>query len=167
MIIEFLRYIFGYINFKAYGGLADRFLNLCTREKIPLWNIKNINGNIFATTTVSGYLLLKSPAKKSGMKLLSLEKKGLKFFLKNNKSKLGILVGLVAFFCVITVLSQFIWSVSVVGNTTLENDYLLSAFEKYGVKVGARISQIDAKEAAQNVVAEIPNLSWQLTEKAQ
>lgn len=160
MIIEFLRYIFGYINFKAYGGLADRFLNLCTREKIPLWNIKNINGNIFATTTVSGYFLLKSPAKKSGMKLLSLEKKGLKFFLKNNKSKLGILVGLVAFFCVITVLSQFVWSVSVVGNSALENDYLLSAFEKHGVKVGARISEIDAKETAQNVVAEIPNLSW-------
>ena len=154
MIIEFIKYILGYIDFKAYGGLADRFLNLCTREKIPLWNIKNINGVIFARTTVTGYLSLKSPARKSGMKLLALDKKGLKFFLERNKSRLGILVGIIVFFCVITVLSKFVWSISVVGNSTLDSDYIISAFENHGVKVGARISQIDAKDVAQDVVGE-------------
>ncbi len=160
MIIEIIKYILGYIDFKAYGGLADRFLNLCTRDKIPLWNIKNINGVIFARTTVSAYLSLKAPARKSGMKLLSLEKKGLKFFLQRNKSRLGILVGIAVFFCVITVLSQFVWSISVVGNTSLDSDYIISAFEDHGVKVGAKISQIDAKDVAQEVVSEIPTLSW-------
>lgn len=160
MIIEFIRYLLGYIDFKAYGGLADRFLNLCTREKIPLWNIKNINGNIFARTTASGYLSLKAPARKSGMKLLALNKNGLKFFLKRNKSRFGILVGIIAFFCVITVLSQFVWSISVVGNVSLDSDYILSAFEKHGVKVGAKITNIDAKDTAQLVVGEIENLSW-------
>lgn len=160
MIIEFIKYILGYIDFKAYGGLADRFLNLCTREKIPLWNIKNINGVIFARTTVTGYLSLKSPARKSGMKLLAIDKKGLKFFLERNKSRLGILVGIIAFFCVITVLSKFVWSISVVGNSTLDSDYIISAFEEHGVKVGAKISKIDAKDVAQDVVGEIPNLSW-------
>lgn len=160
MIIEFIRFLLGYIDFKAYGGLADRFLNLCTREKIPLWNIKNINGNIFARTTASGYLALKNPAKKSGMKLLALNKNGVMFFLKRNKSRLGILVGIVVFFCILTVLSQFVWSISVVGNSTIDNDYILTAFEKHGVKVGAKISDIDAKDTAQLVVAEIENLSW-------
>ena len=160
MIIEFIKYILGYIDFKAYGGLADRFLNLCTREKIPLWNIKNINGNIFARTTVTGYLSLKIPARKSGMKLLALDKKGLKFFLARNKSRLGFLIGMIAFFCVITVLSQFVWSISVVGNSDLDSGYIISAFENNGVRVGARISEIDAKDVAQNVVSEIPNLSW-------
>ena len=75
LIIEFLRYFFGYINFKAYGGLADRFLNLCTKEKIPVWNIKNVNGTIYASTTIEGYFILKSPARKSGMKLLHIKQK--------------------------------------------------------------------------------------------
>ncbi len=160
MIIELIKYIIGYIEFKAYGGLADRFLNLCTREKIPIWNIKNINGNIFARTTVSGYLSLKNIARKSGMKLLALNKRGLKFFLIRNKSRLGIAIGIVAFICIITTLSQFVWSVSVVGNSTLDNDYILSAFQKHGVKVGAKISDIDARGVAQSVVGEIENLSW-------
>ena len=46
------------------------------------------------------------------------------------------------------------------GNSTIDNDYILTAFEKHGVKVGAKISDIDAKDTAQLVVAEIENLSW-------
>ena len=80
LIIEFIRYLLGYVNFKAYGGLADRFLNLCTRDKIPVWNIKNVKGVILACTTVSGYFALKRPARKSGMKIVAVEKKGLRFF---------------------------------------------------------------------------------------
>lgn len=160
VIVELIRYLFGYINFRAYGGLADRFLNLCTKERIPLWNIKNIKGNIYASTTVYGYLLLKNPARKSGMKLVAVEKKGLKFTLIRNKAKVGILAGLVAFIAIIVVLSQFVWSVSIIGNTTVDNETILSAFENQGVCVGAKISSVDAKLSAQKVVAEIEELSW-------
>lgn len=159
-IIELIRYILGYINFKAYGGFADRFLNLCTREKIPVWNIKNVNGVIYASTTVQGYFALKKPAKKSGMKVSAIDKKGLCFFLRRNKSRVGIAVGTLAFIGVITVLSQFVWSVSVMGNETIDSDYLLTVFENHGVKVGAKISDIDAKSIAQTVVSEVENLSW-------
>ena len=160
LIIEFLRYFFGYINFKAYGGLADRFLNLCTREKIPVWNIKNVNGTIFASTTIDGYFALKIPARKSGMQLCAIEKKGLKYFFRKHKSRVGILVGAMIFIGLIATLSQFVWSVSIVGNVSIDEDVLLSAFENHGVKVGAKISDIDAKNVAKTVVSEIENLSW-------
>jgi similar to stage IV sporulation protein len=84
----------------------------------------------------------------------------LKFFLKRNKIRLGLLIGAVIFACVIYTLSQFVWSVSLVGNVDLQEDYLLSAFESYGVKVGATISSIDDNDIAQKVVSDIPELSW-------
>jgi similar to stage IV sporulation protein len=151
IIIQILRYIFGYINFRAYGGFSDRFLNLCTRYGIPLWNIKNVKGNISATTTVDGYLSIRRAVKKSGMKTIVLEKKGLKFFLRKNKIRVGILIGAVIFVCIIAILTRFVWSVSLVGNVNLEEEQLLSAFEKYGVKVGAPISALDEKETAKKV----------------
>jgi len=80
LIIELIRYLFGYINFRAYGGFADRFINLCTKDEIPLWNIRNINGNITASTTIEGYLSIRHAARKSGMRLRVTEKKGLIFF---------------------------------------------------------------------------------------
>ena len=160
LIINLVRYILGYINFRAFGGFSDRFLNLCTRDGIPLWNIKNIKGNITASTTINGYLSIRKAAKKSGMQLMVVERKGLIFFLKRNKIRLGLLIGVVIFACVIYTLSRFVWSVSLVGNVDLQEDYLLSAFENYGVKVGATISSIDDNDIAQKVVSDIPELSW-------
>ncbi len=160
LLIGLIRYIFGYINFRAFGGFSDRFLNLCTRDGIPLWNIKNVKGNISASTTIEGYLAIRRPAKKSGMKVMTLEKKGLIFFLKRHKVRVGLLAGAVICICIIFVLSQFVWSVSLVGNIELEEDYLLSVFEEYGVKVGVTKSSIDNKDVAQKVVGEISELSW-------
>lgn len=160
IIISIIRYIFGYINFRAFGGFSDRFLNLCTRDGIPLWNIKNVKGNISASTTINGYLSIRRAAKKSGMRVMSLERKGLLFFLKKNKIRIGLLIGAVVFAGLIFILSQFVWSVSLVGNVDLEEDYLLSSFEKYGVKVGSHISVIDDNDIAQKVVSEIEELSW-------
>ncbi len=159
-IISIIRYILGYINFRAFGGFSDRFLNLCTRDGIPLWNIKNVKGNISASTTIDGYLSIRRPAKKSGMRVMAIERKGLVFFLKKNKIRVGLLIGAVVFTCITALLSQFVWSVSLVGNIELEEDYLLTAFEKYGVRVGASASSIDNKDIAQRVVSETPELSW-------
>ncbi len=160
IIIEFIRYLFGYIKFRAWGGFADRFINLCTKDEIPLWNIRNINGNITASTTIDGYLSIRSAARKSGMRLRVTEKKGLIFFLKRNKLRTGLFLGFALSVLIITVLSQFVWSVSLVGNVTLDNDYILDTFEKYGVCVGSKISSVDTELAAQNAMSDIEKLSW-------
>lgn len=73
---------------------------------------------------------------------------------------MGILIGAVLSVALIFTLTRFVWSVSVVGNTTLEDEYILSSFEKYGVKVGSPISSVDVKEAAQCAVTDMPELTW-------
>lgn len=160
MIIQLLRYLLGYINFKAFGGFADRFVNLCTKEGIPLWNVRNINGNITANTTVDGYLAIRSPARKSGMRVSSISKVGLKYFLRKHKTRVGVALGFVVSLAIMVTLTQFVWSVSVVGNTTLDEDFILSAFEKYGVSVGKPISSIDGDEVVGLVMSDIEKLSW-------
>ena len=160
MIIRFLRYLIGYIKFRAFGGFADRFINLCTKQGIPLWNVRNINGNITANTTIDGYLAIRSPARKSGMRVISIEKVGVRYFLRKHKKRIGIMLGALVSVLVIFTLTQFVWSVSVVGNTNLEEDAILSSFKNYGVSVGVPISSIDNDEVASLVMSEIETLSW-------
>ena len=160
MIIRFLRYLIGYIKFRAFGGFADRFINLCTKQGIPLWNVRNINGNITANTTIDGYLAIRSPARKSGMRVISIEKVGVRYFLRKHKKRIGIMLGALVSVLVIFTLTQFVWSVSVVGNTNLEEDAILSSFKNYGVSVGVPISSIDNDEVAALVMSEIETLSW-------
>ena len=160
MIIKLLRFILGYVDFVAEGGFPDRFLNLCTKEEIPLWNIENIGGKIKASTTLKGYLRIKSPSKKSGMKTRNIKKNGLYFFLKRNKKRVGILFGIIIFTFIICILSQFVWSVQVVGNTTIETDKILDEFASYGVKVGAYYNKINLTEVADMALKNNAQYSW-------
>ncbi len=160
MIIQILRYLFSYIKFKAVNGFADRFINLCTKEGIPLWDVRNFNNTIYANTTVQGYLAIHTVARKSGMKVKAIDKVGLKYFLKNHKARVGIALGVVVSIVLFYILTQFVWSVSVVGNTTLDTDAILSTLEGYGVRVGVPIASIDNDEAAALVMGDIPKLSW-------
>ncbi len=160
MIIKIIRYIFGYINFRAFGGFDHRFLNLCTRDGIPLWNIKNVKGNISASTTIDGYLHIRNAARKSGMKVMAIEKKGLIFFLKQYKIRVGIFIGAVVCVLITIILSQFVWSVTLYGNIDIEDDALLSVFEENGVYVGMPIKNLEDNDIAQRVVSEMENLSW-------
>lgn len=160
MIIQLLRYLLGYINFKAKGGFADRFINLCAKEGIPLWNVQNIKNNITGSTTIEGYLALHHIAKKSGMRVAHTDKVGLKYFFRNHKARVGVLIGLGVVVALLSVLSQLVWSVSVVGNSNIEGDDLLSSLEGYGVKIGAISSKIDNDEVASQLLSEYESLSW-------
>ena len=160
LIIKLLRYITGYISFRAFGGFADRFLNLCAKDGIPLWNVRNHQGRITASTTIRGYLSIRRAARLSGMRVMHTEKRGLIFFLKEHKRRAGILAGAAGAAALIFVLSQFVWSVSVVGNTTFEEAQLLKIFEGYGVRVGAVTSKLDLKEIANKAVSDNPRLAW-------
>lgn len=160
LIIEFIRWFFGYVNFNACDGFADRFINLCTKNEIPLWNIQNIGGKITASTTLQGYLQIHDSARKSGMRVRVSEKKGLIFFLKKHKKRIGLLIGVVLCATMLVFLSQFVWSVSVVGNTTLDEDYIMEIVENYGIKVGERITKEEIEIAVEKVATDIPELSW-------
>lgn len=160
MIIKFLKYIIGFVKFSASGGFSEMFINLCKAENIPLWNIKNSNGEITAQISVGGYKLLRDIAKKSGMKIHIIKKCGLRFWLAKNKVRSGLAVGVTAFILILITLSQFAWRIEVVGNLEIEDTEILSAFEGYGVKTGAKISDLDLKTITEKVLKDIPELSW-------
>lgn len=160
MIIKFLKYIIGFIKFSAKGGFCEMFINLCKTENIPLWNIKNSGSEITADTSVNGYKNIRKIAKKSGMKMRIVKKCGLRFWLAKNKVRSGLAVGFIAFVLILITLSQFAWRIEVVGNVEIEDAEILSAFEGYGVKTGAEISDLDLKSITEKVLRDMPEISW-------
>ena len=69
LIIRLIRFLLGFVTFTAYGGFPERFVNLCTMNKIPLWNMKKEKDFITADTTVNGYKSIKASAKNSGVRV--------------------------------------------------------------------------------------------------
>ena len=160
LIIKLIRFVLGYVSFKAQGGFTERFVNLCTLNKIPLWNMTKQGDTLYADTTVKGYKSIRQSAHRSGAELKIQKKHGLPFFLEHNRKRRGILIAAAVCVAFIAFLSRFVWSISVEGNHTLSKEQVLSAFSENGVKVGALKSKIIPEEVSYEAQKLLPELLW-------
>ena len=69
MLVRVLRSVLGYVEFEAFGGFAERFINLCTLNGINLWDVKNDGVKVCACTDFDGYKKMRKCARNSGMRL--------------------------------------------------------------------------------------------------
>lgn len=160
LVLNFLRFVFGYVTFTAKNGFPERFINLCKRNNILLWNLKSENSVLTACTDISGYKKIRRAAKKSGMKVRLICKNGLPFFLAKHSRRAGVLVGVCFCICSIAVLSTRIWSIDVVGNERVSGEEILSVFEELGLKKGVAGAKIDLKSTEIAALQKLPELSW-------
>ena len=85
LFVHLIRFLCGYVRFRATGGFPERFINLCSRENIPLWDISGGKEVLYAKTTIRGYHRLRSCARKSGMRPRVSERYGLPFLLHRHR----------------------------------------------------------------------------------
>ncbi|MBR3788620.1 MAG: sporulation protein YqfD [Clostridia bacterium] len=160
MIINFLRLILGFVEFEAKGGFPERFLNLCTVNGITLWQVQNDGVKVKACTSVKAYKNIKKSARNSGMKVKIVRKRGLPFFIKNNRARAGVLVGLslVVFFLALS--SCMLWNIEVIGNEKIKSEVLMESLSNNGVRIGVFKSKIDTIAIQNELLDEYKDLSW-------
>lgn len=159
-VVKLFRLFSGYVRFRARGGFPERFINLCSNEEIPLWDISGGKRELYASTTLRGYHNIRKCAKKSGMLPRIIKRAGLPFYLRSHKSRAGILVGAVLSVSLIAALSMFVWTVQVQGNKEIPAQEILSAFDEMGVHVGALKRKIDVEKLQSDGLQKLPELSW-------
>ncbi len=159
-IIKFIRFLFGYVTFTAKGGFPERFVNLCTKNKIPLWNMRKEKDTVFADTTVKAYKSIRKCAKKSGVRVKLSKKHGLPFFIGANRTRVGLCIGFAVAVVTVSFLSTMVWNITVSGNKTLTDEQILEAFSHCGVKIGARASSISSQQAEYQAKKELPLIAW-------
>lgn len=160
LIVRIIRFLTGYVSFTATGGFIERFVNLCTKNKIPLWNLKRRDDFLKADTTVNGYKNIRESAKRSGVRVSIEQKHGLPFFMHKYRKRCGILAGMGFAILVTLLLSSMIWTINVSGNTELTDEQVIEAFYETGVKIGALKSKIDCTECAFQVTRKLPELTF-------
>ena len=78
-MLRVFRNITGYVKFYGKGVFPERFLNLCAKENILVWNSKvNVN-EMTGCMHIHDYKNIKKIAKKSSMRLKITKKRGLPF----------------------------------------------------------------------------------------
>ncbi len=150
----------GYVEIEATGGFPERFINLCSHNKINIQDVKMCGNKISAVTDIKSYYKIRMVAKKSGMKVHIIKKHGLPFWMQRNRKRVGIVFGFVFLFVMTFFLSGRIWSVNVVGNKNIPEENIINAFEELGVKTGKKNENLNPKEISRNALKKMDDLMW-------
>lgn len=150
----------GYVTFTATGGFSERFINLCQKNKIILWDIKSKSGVIYANTTIKNYKRIRESARRSSMTVRIYKKHGFPFIAHRHRNRVGFLAGFVAFLVIIGMLSTRVWTIDVKGNVNVTDKEIIQVFDSLGVDVGSKISDIDVKKVQDLALTELEDLSW-------
>lgn len=160
MLFELFSFIFGYVTFRARDGFAERFINLCTAQEIPLWNISKLGNCITACTTVAGYKKIRKASSESSMKVRLVKKHGLPFIVSNNRDKLGLVIGFFIFAVGMIFLSGRVWTVNVTGNSAVSSQWIEQTFDESGLHIGSKVSKLDRQKIVADSLIKTKELSW-------
>lgn len=160
IFIKLLRLLAGYVCFTATNGFTERFINLCSLNNIPLWELKADGETVTARTTISGYLNIKQCAVRSGMRLKITSRRGMPFFAEKHKQRVGVLIGLGVYLTIISVMSSMIWTINISGNNRVTDEEILEVLAQAGLEKGAFKDSINAPAVRFFALSRLPEVTY-------
>ncbi len=113
-----------------------------------------------ASAFVWDYRKMPAVRRDSDMRVRIVSRHGLPFFIYNRRNRVGLLIGAVLFCILLGILSGRVWNIEVIGNTEVDVNDILDAYEAQGVKTGTRVSSLKMDRIKENVVDSVPGIIW-------
>ena len=161
LLLRLWNYIRGYVIILVEGYFLEKFMNICTRRQILLWDIRRHKNCILTMkVTINGFKLLRTIARKSKCRVRIVRKKGLPFLFSRYRRRKAFVAGAVLFVGLVYLMTSFIWSVEITGNEELETSYIESILSFHGIKPGVLKYGIDTKKTVSKIMLDVEKLSW-------
>jgi similar to stage IV sporulation protein len=160
-LIRLWHYLKGYVIIIVNGQSVEKFINICTRRQILLWDMERVERNsVRMKMSIRGFKNARTAARKSRCRMRILEKKGFPFLFGKYKKRKGFVLGLIVFAVLIYFMTSIIWSIDITGNYHVKADKLIEQMSEYGIYRGASKRAIDPKFLADMLMLKNRQLSW-------
>lgn len=160
MILNILRWFFGYVSFTVKGGNVEKFINIVVFDGVTLWDILKVKNTLTAKTSVSDYKKLRFFTRQTNSKIKMLKKFGMPFIVKKYKKRLGLIFGMAIFSTVIYILSLYIWNINITGNSIISTEEIVNVMEELGISSGTLKNRLEIPMIRQIAMSKLPNISW-------
>ena len=80
MVKQFLQYAKGHVRIRVTGSSYERFLNICAKHQIFLWDLQSVDNAYEMNLSIRDFRMLRPLARKSSTKVRIIERYGLPFF---------------------------------------------------------------------------------------
>ena len=161
LLVNLFNIIRGYVIIMVEGYFLERFINICTRRQIYLWDIKKINSaKIRLKISINGFKMLRPIAHKTGCSVRIVQKKGLPFLLYKHRRRKTFIAGIVIFFGILWYITSFVWVIEVVGNEHLEAGEIKASLRECGFKKGSFKATLNLPALENRMLLANDKLSW-------
>ena len=93
MFKKFFKFLYGYVIIKVYGKGAERFINICLRRNIDVWNIKPFDDGIEMCIYIKDFFHIRQVRKKSNVKIKISQRRGIKHLMRLYRKRYLFLIG--------------------------------------------------------------------------
>ena len=158
-LINLLR---GYVEITVTGAFPERLLNLCAQNRLQFWRLRWIDETSFTFRIVlQDRKRLDELAQRAMCELSERYRRGAVVVAESMvRRRWGFLIGLALCVVAVSFLSQFLLVVEVTGNETVPTAVILAQLQRVGVRPGAYGPAIVQREAANDALLGLPELSY-------
>lgn len=134
----------GYVRAEVTGSACGRFFNLCVKNGIHLWDVRQLSEGRFSFYAARKEIWDMHPyIRKCGVHMQIKEKGGWWFFFFRYRRRIAFPVALAAVVLLFGYASRFVWKIEVVGNSSLTSETIIDYLQKNGVGLGAAAKEVD------------------------
>jgi similar to stage IV sporulation protein len=161
LLLRLWNYLRGYVIILVEGYFIEKFINICTRRQILLWDVRVQQDRLISMKlSINGFKLLRPVVRKTKCKVSLLKKVGLPFIFNRYRRRKAFFAGAVLFIISIYVMTSFIWSVDITGNKELQTAQLEQSLAKHGIRTGVLKYAVNTDSAVTGMLLELRDISW-------
>lgn len=162
MIIKILiSYLIGYLKITVEGYYIERFINICTNNKLTIWKLKRKNNVLLEMNIrLQEFKKVLKIAQKTKCKVKIKSKKGIPFIMhKYRKRKIFTLL-LILIIGFIIFSSNFVWNIEIKEEKGEVVENILEDLEECGLKTGEWKSKVDTKNIINKIRLKRKDIAW-------
>ena len=162
MLLSMLKLVQGFLQVTLTGSSPERFLNLCIRRNILIWNLcpnKEAGGFDFCIS-LKGFRASKELLKKTHTTVKIRKKCGLPFFLHRYRARKLFAIGILLCVLLLWNCSKYVWKIEVNGTSELSQDMILSWLEQKDNGFGTKKNRIDCAAIEADLRSDFDVIAW-------
>lgn len=159
--MKIFRFFLGSVKIQLKGQEVPRFLGLCSKHHIRIWDIDPKDGDEITFVLLKPDVFRLHPLlKKTNSRFRILEKRGFPFWLRKYRWRYAFGLGFLLALGLFWYLSGFIWQVKLTGNSSVTDSMMEHFLEEQETGAGTRRKQIDTLALESAIRTAFPQVIW-------
>ncbi len=159
-MLNFIKFFQGYLLVTVTGYSPERFLNLCSRMNMVLWDLKPIEDGFQFYISKKAFGMIEGALEKTGTEVRVIHKFGIPFLIQKYRKHFCFLAGIGFALFLLIFMSQFIWKIDIQGNSYYSSQVLLKGLREEGISYGSWKNSINCKELQTLIRKKYEDITW-------